>query len=515
MGGGGPGVGNGRSSFANMRGPGGNFTNTSFNRNINVNNNFNSRGLGWQNNYAGMHGNWNRGWNNGWGGRGWGGGGWGRGGWNNGWGGGWNNGWGWGGGGFGNGLGWGLGLGLGSSLGWGLGMGGMGWGWPGMWGMGWGWPGMGWGMGGLGWGMGGLGWGWGSGLGWGLGSGLGWGLSSWAYGPMLYDWGYSSYMNPYYVVPQTVIVEQQPAYDYSQPINPATAPPDETVVNSADGLFDKGRQAFKDGMYGAALDLTDQALRQLPNDPTLHEFRALSLFAMNRYDDAAAALYPVLTLGPGWDWATLIGFYNDDAAVYTSQLRTLEAKVKIDPNSAAAHFLLGYHYLSQGHGEEALAQLRAASQLQPKDSLSAKIVQELEKARSQALGQAGGAAPGAVGAAPAPALAPPAAEPLPTVAVRDDAIVGRWIATPDGETKITLDLTQAGKFSWAVEHGGSVKRFQGERTSGGGLLTLVQDADQSQPPMVGRLSWKDEDHFVFHLMGTGSGDPGLSFSRSR
>ncbi|WP_156512996.1 hypothetical protein [Planctomyces sp. SH-PL62] len=53
------------------------------------------------------------------------------------------------------------------------------------------------------------------------------------------------------------------------------------------------------------------------------------------------------------------------------------------------------------------------------------------------------------------------------------------------------------------------------RTSGNGLLTLVQNADETQPPMVGRIAWKDEDHFVFHLMGTGPDDPGLSFSRSR
>ena len=38
----------------------------------------------------------------------------------------------------------------------------------------------------------------GGGLGLGLGMGLGWGLSSWMMGPMLYNWGYSNYSNPYY-----------------------------------------------------------------------------------------------------------------------------------------------------------------------------------------------------------------------------------------------------------------------------------------------------------------------------
>ncbi|WP_156512997.1 tetratricopeptide repeat protein [Planctomyces sp. SH-PL62] len=426
---------NGRPSFANMRGPGGRYTPTNFNRSINNVNNLGSRGLGWRDNYAGIHRNWGGhgggggnwggrgGWNNGWGGRGgwnngWGGHG---GGWNNGWGGGWNNGW--GGGGFGNGFGWGLGLGLGSSLGWGLGgwgLGGLGGGLGG-WGLGWG-NGLGWGLGGLGWGggwgLGGLGWGGGWGLG-GLGWGGGWGLSSWAYGPMLYDWGYTSYYNPYYVVPQTVVVQEQPlVYDYSQPINPTAAPPEASVVDDADGLFDKGREAFKMGLYTAALDFADQALRQMPNDPTLHEFRALSLFAMKRYDDAAAALYPVLSIGPGWDWPTLIGLYGDDAGTYTNQLRALETRVKADPNDAPAHFLLGYHYLCQGHGEEALGQLRAAAEIQPRDQLSSGLVKQLEKARREALGPDADAKPAAAPARRSRRRRPSRCRPSPSATTR-------------------------------------------------------------------------------------------------
>ncbi|OJW20872.1 MAG: hypothetical protein BGO49_29120 [Planctomycetales bacterium 71-10] len=345
------------------------------------------------------------------------------------------------------------------------------------------------------------------------GGGMGWGLSSWAYGPMLYDWGLASYYNPYYLVPQTVVVDQPVVYDYTQPINPSVAPPDATAVDTADDLFERGREAFKTGMYTAALDFADQALRKLPNDATLHEFRALSLFAMKRYDDAAAALYPVLSVGPGWDWPTLIGLYNNDAAVYTSQLRALESFVKQSPNSASGHFLLGYHYLDQGHGEEALGQFRAASKLEPRDSLSSKLVQSLEKARREALGPAAEAKPAE--AAPAPALVPPAAEPLPTVAVRPGNLDGTWSAAPDEHTKITLDLTRPDRFGWTVDHDGASKSYQGVRTQGGGFMTLVQDADPSQPPMVGRLTWKDEDHFTFHLTGTDPNDPGLAFARSR
>jgi Flp pilus assembly protein TadD len=49
------------------------------------------------------------------------------------------------------------------------------------------------------------------------------------------------------------------------------------------------------GDFARALRLTDLALRPHPNDPVLHEFRALCLFALGRYDKAAAALYAVLT----------------------------------------------------------------------------------------------------------------------------------------------------------------------------------------------------------------------------
>ena len=42
----------------------------------------------------------------------------------------------------------------------------------------------------------------------------------------------------------------------------------------------------------------------MPNDASLHEFRALVLFALGQYEQAAATLYAVLSNGPGWDWTT-------------------------------------------------------------------------------------------------------------------------------------------------------------------------------------------------------------------
>ena len=325
----------------------------------------NQQGLGWRNQYAGNHQQWMRGnWSGGMagnrtmvnnfnnfgfaGGRGFGG--WGYPGWGNG--------------------GWGVWAGIrrmGRRLGPRMGR----WlGFPGLWtwgfglGYGLGLGGWGYGLGGL-WGLGYPGWGWG-GMGYGGWGYPGWGLSSWNYGPMLYNWGYSSYDNPYYD-PSTMVVQQPIVYDYSQPIDPTVTPPAQSVNDQALLLFDEARARFKAGDMEFALRLTDQALGKLPNDSALHEFRALVQFALGRYDEAATALYAVLSVGPGWDWETLIGLYPN-VDVYTQQLRALESQVQQNPQSTASRFVLAYHYLTTGHVEAAIPQLREITQASAAES---------------------------------------------------------------------------------------------------------------------------------------------------
>ena len=101
------------------------------------------------------------------------------------------------------------------------------------------------------------------------------------------------------------MVVQPTAYDYSQPISTAAAPPAPGIADQVGTSFDSARDAFKAGDYAKALELTDQAIRQMPNDAALHEFRGVVLFALHRYEDAAAPLYAVLSVGPGWDWQYL------------------------------------------------------------------------------------------------------------------------------------------------------------------------------------------------------------------
>ena len=166
-------------------------------------------------------------------------------------------------------------------------------------------------------------------------------------------------------------------YNYSQPIDTSTAPADEAATNPAMALFDAGRASFQQGLYTDALQQADSALAKLPGDTTLHEFRALCLFALKRYDEAAAALYAVLSVGPGWDWATLVGLYPD-VATYTAQLRELEDYCRAHKDSASARFVLVYQYLTQGHTEAAVSILKDVVALKPGDALSAKLLKQLD-----------------------------------------------------------------------------------------------------------------------------------------
>ncbi len=147
--------------------------------------------------------------------------------------------------------------------------------------------------------------------------------------------------------------------------------------------------------------MTDQAIRQLPNDAALHEFRALVLFALQRYDESAAALYAVLTVGPGWDWATLVGLYPN-VSVYTQQLRTLENYCTQNTGSASARFVLAYHYLTQGHTLAALQQLKQVAVLQPQDNLAPQLARQFDQGAAQA-GSTGGVRTGRGRLRPGPA----------------------------------------------------------------------------------------------------------------
>jgi tetratricopeptide (TPR) repeat protein len=238
-----------------------------------------------------------------------------------------------------------------------------------------------------------------------------------AFGWMLAPRQTIAYSNPYYVAPPATI-EVNPVFNYSSPIpvpvdssttteyiapteipievdTPAPPPPDSSDEASAKPddakaaeqsareaeakrIFEEAAEDFKKEDYTAALDKTNKALEQLPSDSFLHEFRALVLFAQKKYQDAAAGIYAVLAVRPGWDWDTMRSFYADPKT-YEKQLRALEDFVKENANDGAASFLLAYHYLVLNSKEAAIKQLEHTVKIQPKDELSAQLLKMLQQ----------------------------------------------------------------------------------------------------------------------------------------
>jgi hypothetical protein len=334
------------------------------------------------------------------------------------------------------------------------------------------------------------------------GMGVGSSVGAWGVGSPMYGYGYSGYSNPYVMGGASGIGAGQPvdqaqptaapAYDYSQPLNTAAAPPEPTTTDKATAVFDQARDAFKANDYATALQCDQQALGQMPNDATIHEFLALVLFAQGKYQQAAAPLYAVLSVGPGWDWTTLIGNYSD-SNVYTEQVRALESYVRANPQSAQARFLLAYHYITQGHGDAAASQLKEVVALQPNDTLSAQLLSKLQPAST-------------VAGTPA---APPQAQ-----SVDVGKLTGDWVAQAPQNARITLSIKDDGGFTWTVAvPGKNPTSITGTSTLADGVLTLSAGQNSQVGALAGQVARQDDTHFSFRAIGAPADDPGLKFAR--
>ena len=336
----------------------------------------------------------------------------------------------------------------------------------------------------------------------GLGTGYASGVGAWGVGSPMYGWGYSGYSNPVlwrrFRVGRRCADRGRAAADRGAGFRLLPADQhdrrraEQAVASQAASAYDQARAAFKSGDYAQALQLDQQALAQTPNDTTMHEFLALAYFAQGKYPQAAAPLYAVLSVRPGWDWTTLSGMYPD-VDTYTGQLRALEAYVRSNPDSAQAHFVLAYQYLSQGHDPEAVAQLKEVVRLQPGDTLSAQIIAAFQPSG---------------GNAPPPAEAAPAAAPAV-----EGKLAGTWAATPAPGTKIALAIQDDGTFTWtATSPGKPAMNIAGKSTFADDILTLTAQGGQNGA-LVGQVAWQDADNFTFRLVGGPPNDPGLKFAR--
>ena len=342
------------------------------------------------------------------------------------------------------------------------------------------------------------------------------GLTGWGVNQMANTFGYWGYTNPYYVAsetPSTTYVDySQPLVVYESPttvvagepqstVPPegAAAPPDAAAPGqplppgvTEEGLanFDQARQEFYKGQYDAAMESTSKALETMSKDATLNEFRGLVLFAQGNYQEAAAALYAVLTVGPGWDWTTMSTMYPS-LDVYTQQLRKLEEYTGAHPDVPYPRFLLAYHYITMGHNDVAKTQLEELVKLTPDDRLAKEL-----------LVMVGGELPAAnVAAAPKPPAAGPAIE--------ESSLVGGWQASSQG-AQFSMDLGEDGRFTWAFTRDGREEKVSGVYVLNGSTLAMEPDTGGT---MLADIRLAEKSGLNFQLIGAPPGDPGLKFSR--
>ncbi len=341
---------------------------------------------------------------------------------------------------------------------------------------------------------------------------LAWGAVGWGLGSLTSGWGYGSgYYNPYYASS----VGGSP-YDYSQPVvvnnyygagdasgpapsDVAQQPPAESP-EAQQGLdvFDDGLAKFKAGNYQQALESFNAALTERPNDPVVHEVRALDLFALGDYQQAGAALDSLLSSAPGMDWTTMSSLYGN-ADDYTAQLRKLEQYCREHNNDAAAYFVLGYQYLTLGSKDDAIKALQVVVENQPKDVTAKRMLEALAPPASPAPKSA---APSAIAAAPTPA---PAGGP-------ETDLVGAWRATAAGTT-VDLTVGADSQFSWkAAQQGKSPLELKGQLTAEADSLTLES---KDQGAMSGAVKSLGPNKWQFALAGARPATRALLSAASR
>ncbi|MGC4005589.1 MAG: tetratricopeptide repeat protein [Pirellulales bacterium] len=326
--------------------------------------------------------------------------------------------------------------------------------------------------------------------------------TGWATTALWNNWGYGyNYYNPYYAA------SAAPVYDYAQPVvvnnyvqsgdtvasdpnaAPAVAPEPTAGQRLAFTYIDQAREEFKNGDYAAALRFAESALAKSPGDPVVHEFRALCLFALGKYQEAAAGLNALLATSPGMDWTTLSGLYGD-IDDYTKQLRALEQHCKANPRDGAAAFDLAYQYLVTGNTEAAISALQVVVAAQPKDGVAKRMLAALKP----------------------PTETAPTPEPTPDPNAPTTDLVGTWTAkTPD--TTIQLTVTDDSHFTWKAKPTGKPEiTLTGDLSSSEDTLVLQSEKEGS---MVGKVKSGGADAFQFTLVGAQADQGGLSFTRMR
>src|SRR6516165_4941043 len=150
--------------------------------------------------------------------------------------------------------------------------------------------------------------------------------------------------------------------------------------------------------------------------------------------------------------------------------------------------------MTQGHIDAAVAQLKGVVALAPQDTLSAQLVRQFSSPGTE------------------PETQPTSPTPTATAAqVKRGDLLGNWTARPANDTTIRVNVADDGTFTWTVDAKGKTQRLAGKWSLGDDMLTLAESGQGGA--LVGRVTWQAPDRWGFRLLGTGSEDPGLSFTR--
>ena len=328
-----------------------------------------------------------------------------------------------------------------------------------------------------------------------------------------------AYSNPYYVAPAVgaAPVAGSVPYDYSQPVvvnnyitaesqgstasstsSPVTTanPTSSAKIEESFSDFDQGLASFKDANYQAALGSFNSALNKNGGDPVVHEVRALSLFALGDYSNAAVALNALLASAPGMDWTTMSSLYgnSDD---YTAQLRKLEEYCKANPKNPASAFVLAYHYLVIGQKDSAIRALKVVVENQPKDVTAKRMLEALDPKPIEAKV--------ADPKAPAAPQAEELAKPTPEV-----DLVGKWQSV-SGTTTIDLEISEESTFKWkAVESGKPAVELSGDFGTNGSAV-LMETSDKGS--LGGTVKSLSAEEWILNPPGATDDNAGLKFKR--
>lgn len=135
-------------------------------------------------------------------------------------------------------------------------------------------------------------------------------------------------------------------------------------------------RALQAGNPEAALQALDAVAADAAQRPWADLLRSHAMFALGRFDEAAAALRPALA-ALSWEQQQrlLQGFEHDypSPKAYTARLRQLEQAIAAAPVDAELRLLLGYHYGYLGFLPEGVTELSQVLQLQPDDTVATEL----------------------------------------------------------------------------------------------------------------------------------------------